>query len=88
MRKLLHVNRRHMTLYYSDGISILQNEDEFNKLISQKKKEIKDRDYILHRFEPWEVNSVEELEILLHKRARNEEEKRLVISYFSYIRRK
>lgn len=83
--ELLFANIEYKILYYTTGPIVCKSDDEFNKILLQEKKKIADRDYILNRFEPWEVNSSRQLKMLLTGRSRTKEEKDLVATYISYI---
>jgi hypothetical protein len=82
---ILYVNMETKIIYHSGGSIILQDTDKFNNLILQEKQKISRRDYILNRFEPWEVDSIKALRMLLLSRSRNEEEKKLVTRYVAHL---
>lgn len=86
--EVIHVNAEDKIIYHSSGAVVCKTDEEFNKLILQEKTKIEARDYILNRFEHWEVDSVMKLRGLLISRSRNNSEKNLVHQYIGHINRK
>ena len=73
-------------IIYTTATSLIGlSDDEFNKVVTEAKKRISWRPYILDRFEHWEVpgSSSRNVKALLMSRARNEEEKQTVEQYIS-----
>jgi hypothetical protein len=85
MSNIIYVNMQCQIIYSTCGVSILQDADEFNNLILQEKKRIAERDYILNRFEPWEVDNIKGLRTLLVSRCKNSNEKNLVMKYMDHL---
>lgn len=83
---ILWVNHDIQTIYHSSGVLICKSDDEFNKLVLQEKKKIANRDYILNRYEAWEVDNLKSLKMLLIGRCRNANEKNLVLKYMDYMK--
>lgn len=82
---IIYVNMKCQIIYSTCGVSILQDKEEFNNLVLQEKKRIAERDYILNRFEPWEVDSIRGLKMLLVSRCNNQNEKNLVLRYIDHL---
>ena len=85
MMNILHVNMDLQIIYKSCGVLICKDTDEFNKMLLQEKKRISERDYVLDRFEHWEVDSLRTLKMILVSRCRNSSEKNLVLRYMQYM---
>lgn len=83
--EVLWINAEIMTIYNSSGVHICKSKDEFSKLVQQEKKRIAERDYILNRFEPWEISDVDSLRKILVSRSRNTQEKNLVLKYIEHM---
>jgi hypothetical protein len=85
IKEILYVNMSSQFIYHTRGCLILQNTSEFNNVILQEKKKIADREYILNRFEPWEVDNYKSLRMLLISRSKNSDEKNLVDRYIGHL---
>lgn len=83
--EVLFFNIEDMFVYHTQGVLCFTDADKFNNLLIQEKKKIAEREYVLNRFEPWEVNDVRSLKMILSSRCRNQEEKTLVAKYVSYL---
>lgn len=84
--KILWINEEIMTVYHSTGVIICKDADEFNKMVLQETQKISSREYALDRYEPWEVDSVKDLQRVLVKRAKNNEERNLVQKYIEHLK--
>lgn len=83
--EILYVNMQDKIIYHSSGVIIGQDVSDFNKMILQEKEKIANRDYVLNRFEHWEVDSLRTLKMILIGRSRNNTEKNLVLKYMNHI---
>lgn len=83
--QILWINATDMIIYSTGGVSICQDKEKFNSMVLEEKRKIANRDYILNRFEPWEVESLSNLRMLLVARSRNAQEKNLVLSYMKHL---
>ena len=83
--EVLHVNKDIMCIYTNCGAVLCKDEEEFDRLISQEKKKIIARSYVLDRFEHWEVNDEQSLKKLLLSRVNNNTEKELVRKYIEHL---
>lgn len=87
MKEILYVNMECKIIYFSSEVAICKDDEEFSRIILQEKKRIEQRDYILNRFEHWEVDDVNSLRKLLVQRSRNNTEKNLVLKYIEHMNR-
>lgn len=85
MKEILYVNMECKIIYFSSDVLICKDDMEFSNLLTQEKERIKNRDYILDRFEHWEVEDNNSLKRLLVSRSRNAEEKNLVLKYMDHM---
>lgn len=84
--EILHVNEELMIIYFSSGPLFCKSEEEFSSLIQQEKQKIKNRHYILNRFEHWEVTDHDSLRKILVSRSRDNNEKNLVLNYMKHLK--
>lgn len=85
MTDIVHVNMECKIIYSTSGVLICKDDLEFSNLLLKEKERIKNRDYILDRFEHWEVEDIRSLKNLLVSRSKNSSERNLVLRYMEHI---
>lgn len=83
--QVLYINMELQIVYHTQGLMHFTDAEKFNNVLIQEKNKIASRDYVLNRFEPWEVNSIKSLKMLLISRSRNQTEKQLVTKYIGHL---
>ena len=91
MAILLTNDDEHTILDDDCGHIVCFNSDEYNTILLKEKNIIKKREYILERFEHWELKGTEREKInhlhrLLISRCKNESEEKLVKRYIKCLR--